>query len=320
MAAVPVTRPVGADPRIDIWGTLEARLQSVDLIILGGLDEGVWPAETRTDPWLSRAMRAEIGLPPPERRIGLAAHDFAEAFAAPRVLVTRAEKRGGTPTVASRWLQRFAALVGEAAIDRVQARGDIYVELARDIDRWPRRPDPVEQAGAEAGGRRAAAPPVGHRDRGPRSRSLCHLRQTCSAARAARSARPGARLRAPRLADPRRPRHLHARLDRPFRRRGRARAPGDRRRPLPQLANSPMCMPSGRCASRRSPAGSSLGGGARRRRSPPAMPRSAAGSSFAAPAGLFTLRGRADRIDLRRDGAVECSTSRPARRPRRSRC
>ena len=76
MADVMVQRPVGADPRIHIWGTLEARLQSVDLLILGGLDEGVWPAQTRTDPWLSRSMRAEIGLPPPERRIGLAAHDF----------------------------------------------------------------------------------------------------------------------------------------------------------------------------------------------------------------------------------------------------
>ncbi len=59
MADVSVTRPAGADPRIHIWGTLEARLQSVDLLILGGLDEKVWPAETRTDPWLSRAMRTE---------------------------------------------------------------------------------------------------------------------------------------------------------------------------------------------------------------------------------------------------------------------
>jgi ATP-dependent helicase/nuclease subunit B len=148
MAEVSVTRPAGADPRIHIWGTLEARLQSADLLILGGLDEGVWPTETRTDPWLSRAMRAEIGLPPPERRIGLAAHDFAQAFASPRVLVTRAEKRGGTPSVASRWLQRLEALVGETATERMEARGHRYVDLARDIDRWTgplapvKRPEP----------------------------------------------------------------------------------------------------------------------------------------------------------------------------------
>ena len=31
------------------------------------------------DPWLSRPMRRDFGLPAPERRIGLAAHDFAQA-------------------------------------------------------------------------------------------------------------------------------------------------------------------------------------------------------------------------------------------------
>ncbi|WP_421725161.1 double-strand break repair protein AddB [Bauldia sp.] len=145
LSDVSVTAPPGADPRIHIWGTLEARLQSADLLILGGLDEGVWPAETRTDPWLSRAMRAEIGLPPPERRIGLAAHDFAQAFAAPKVLVTRAEKRGGTPTVASRWLQRLGALIGTEAETKTRDRGQTYVALARDLDRWDKQPEPVRR-------------------------------------------------------------------------------------------------------------------------------------------------------------------------------
>lgn len=135
MSDVMVQRPVGADPRIHIWGTLEARLQSVDLLILGGLDEGVWPAETRTDPWLSRAMRGEIGLPPPERRIGLAAHDFAEGVAAPRVILTRAGKREGAPTVPSRWLQRLTALLGEDATAAMTARGERYIAIARDIDK-----------------------------------------------------------------------------------------------------------------------------------------------------------------------------------------
>lgn len=135
LADVAVQRPVGADPRIHIWGTLEARLQSVDLLVLGGLDEGVWPADSRTDPWLSRAMRAAIGLTPPERRLGLAAHDFFQGLAAPRVIVTRAEKRGGAPTVESRWLQRLRALIGESAASMLMARGRRFVEFARAIDR-----------------------------------------------------------------------------------------------------------------------------------------------------------------------------------------
>jgi ATP-dependent helicase/nuclease subunit B len=138
LADVTVQRLVGADPRIHIWGALEARLQSVDLLILGGLDEGVWPTETRTDPWLSRSMRAAIKLPPPERRLGLAAHDFFQGLAAPRVIVTRAEKRGGAPTVESRWLQRLRALIGKDAAVELAGRGERYLEWARTIDAVPK--------------------------------------------------------------------------------------------------------------------------------------------------------------------------------------
>lgn len=125
--------PIG-DPRIHIWGTLEARLQSVDLLILAGLDEGVWPAQIRTDPWLSRRMRDEIGLPPPERRLGLAAHDFAQGMAAERVIVTRSERRGGSPTVASRWWQRFETVIGEEHSKALEVRGERYRDIARQLD------------------------------------------------------------------------------------------------------------------------------------------------------------------------------------------
>jgi ATP-dependent helicase/nuclease subunit B len=138
LADVTVQRPVGADPRIHIWGALEARLQSVDLLILAGLDEGVWPTETRTDPWLSRSMRAAIKLSPPERRLGLAAHDFFQGLAAPRVIVTRAEKRGGAPTVESRWLQRLRALIGKDAAIELVGRGERYLDWARGIDAVPK--------------------------------------------------------------------------------------------------------------------------------------------------------------------------------------
>ena len=124
MADAALSPAAGRDPRIAIWGTLEARLQSVDLMVLGGLDEGVWPSDTRTDPFLSRAMRGEVGLPPPERRLGQAAHDFVQGAMAPRVIISRAEKRGGTPTVESRWLQRLEAVAGQAAMTAARERGD----------------------------------------------------------------------------------------------------------------------------------------------------------------------------------------------------
>ena len=95
---------------IAILGPLEARLQSFDLVILGGLNEGTWPQGAPADPWFSRPMRATLGLEQPERRIGLSAQDFAGLAAGGQILITRAAKADGAPTIASRWLQRLTQL------------------------------------------------------------------------------------------------------------------------------------------------------------------------------------------------------------------
>lgn len=101
----------GRHPRLFIWGLLEARLQHADLMILGGLNEGTWPPEVQADPWMSRPMRLAFGLPLPERRIGLAAHDFVQAMSAAKVILTRAERVDGVPTVPARWLVRLEKLL-----------------------------------------------------------------------------------------------------------------------------------------------------------------------------------------------------------------
>ncbi|MDJ0946958.1 MAG: double-strand break repair protein AddB [Kiloniellales bacterium] len=107
-----VVRPrFGRHPRLHIWGPLEARLQHAEVVVLGGLNEGTWPAEVEAGPWLSRPMRRDFGLPAPERRIGLAAQDFVQAFTAPQLYLTRAQRVEGTPTVPSRWLLRLEALL-----------------------------------------------------------------------------------------------------------------------------------------------------------------------------------------------------------------
>ena len=114
-------RPPGdAHPRVLMLGPLEARLQHADKIILSGLNEGVWPADAPTDPFLSRDMRRKIGLPSPERRIGLAAHDFAQLAAHQRVILTRATRAGGAPAKPSRWILRLKnILTGAGALPRV---------------------------------------------------------------------------------------------------------------------------------------------------------------------------------------------------------
>jgi ATP-dependent helicase/nuclease subunit B len=94
-------------PRLAILGTIEARLCHADVMILGGLNEGIWPPDMGMDPWLNRPMRKEMGFPSPERRIGLSAHDFGQALSCPKVYLTRALKVDGTPTIACRWLERL---------------------------------------------------------------------------------------------------------------------------------------------------------------------------------------------------------------------
>ena len=95
-------------PRIYIWGLLEARLQSVDVVVLGGLAETVWPPMAEPGPWLSRPMRARVGLPAPEEAVGQAAHDFVAACcAAPTVVLSCPVRRDNAPAVPARWLTRL---------------------------------------------------------------------------------------------------------------------------------------------------------------------------------------------------------------------
>ncbi len=97
----------GMHPRLSILSPIEARMQRADLVILGSLNEGSWPAATKADPWMSRPMRSNFGLSLPEKMIGLAAHDFSQAICAPNVVITRCDKSGGTQTIPSRWLLRL---------------------------------------------------------------------------------------------------------------------------------------------------------------------------------------------------------------------
>ncbi|WP_210496146.1 double-strand break repair protein AddB [Microvirga antarctica] len=143
--------PKSTHRRIKILGLLEARLLSVDRMVLGGLDEGTWPPRTITDAFLNRPMRARVGLAPPERRIGQTAHDFVQALGTRDVIMTRAQKRDGSPMVPSRFLQRLKAFTGEATWARVTEEGARYRHWAQQIDRLPpapplRRPRPLPDA------------------------------------------------------------------------------------------------------------------------------------------------------------------------------
>ena len=131
--------------------------QALDLVVLGGLNEGVWPPEPQPDPWMSRPMRDAFGLPLPERRTGLTAHDFVQAFAAPEIVLTRANKTEGQPRVPSRWLTRLdAVLRGAGAEDLLVPEANEWRDMRTLLNR-PAQTVPLAPA--------APRPPVKARPR-----------------------------------------------------------------------------------------------------------------------------------------------------------
>ena len=141
-------------PRLRILGAIEARLVRADRLILAGLEEGVWPGGGGADPFLSRPMRQTLDLPSPERRIGLSAHDFAQAASAPDVILLHTERREGSPTVKSRWLWRLETL----------ARGaGLTLPAHAEVHGWA---DALDAPGAPEPARRPApCPPLSARPR-----------------------------------------------------------------------------------------------------------------------------------------------------------
>lgn len=146
-------------PHVEILGLIEARLLDFDCVVLGALDENVWPQAADPGPWMSRPMRREFGLPSPELRIGRVAADFLTVACAGRhVTLSRAARRGGSPTVPARWLTRLATFL------RGQAKGHAH-GLSLPLSHAPAWAEALDrpEGGARPWERPAFAPPAAAR-------------------------------------------------------------------------------------------------------------------------------------------------------------
>ncbi len=159
-------------PDVMIWGTLEARVQGADLVILGGLNDGAWPEAPPPDPWLNRRMRLDAGLLLPERRVGLSAHDYQQAIAAKEVWLTRAIRSDEAETVPSRWLNRLGNLLGGLP----QSGGpEAWDEMRERGKRWLGQVDALEQVTrADPAPRPSPRPP---REARPRQLSVTEIKR-----------------------------------------------------------------------------------------------------------------------------------------------
>ncbi len=291
-------------PRLHIWGLLEARLQSADLIVLGGLCEGTWPPGVESGPWMNRAMRAAIGLPSPEERIGLAAHDFVMAACSARTAILSApRRREGAPAVPARWLVRLDALLEGRRLRLERHPAPAWSRL---LDRPDGPPAPVSPP--------APAPPVALRPRrlnvteietwmrdpyAIHARHVLQLRPLDPLEQSADAADYG--------------RIVHEGLNRFCRRCGlawpadaAAQLAADMDAALAERGMRPALAAWWRPRLRRIAAWVAVAERDRRLAGPPQAIRPEVPGSwmFPAPAGPFTLQGRADRIERRADGRV----------------
>ena len=155
MEQIAVRPPYGGHSRVAIYGLLESRMSRADLVICAGLNEGTWPAASKTDALLAPGVLRAIGVPGADFRIGLSAHDLAGAMGAPEVVLSRSARDLGGPAIPSRFLLRVQALLGQDLLPR--HRETEMPELARAIDDAPPAlpyPQPSPKPSAEQRKRR----------------------------------------------------------------------------------------------------------------------------------------------------------------------
>lgn len=125
----------GTHPRLSILGPIEARLCHFDYMILGELNEGIWPKAEKADMWMSRPMKKDFGFNLPEKNTGILAADLCVFLASKHVILTRAERIDGVPMKKSRWLLRMETVLNALGSDITFLEQDNFMSFVGNLDR-----------------------------------------------------------------------------------------------------------------------------------------------------------------------------------------
>lgn len=112
ISSVSVRGVMDDSAKVVVLGTIESRMQTADVIILTGLNEGMFPAQGYENAWLPRNLAKEIGLPSPDRKVSLQALDFMNLSCGKEVYWLRSRVSGGVQTAESRFISRVVARYG----------------------------------------------------------------------------------------------------------------------------------------------------------------------------------------------------------------
>ncbi len=133
LSAQTVRASYGTHPRLKILGPIEARFNHYDTVIIGGVNEGIWPNLPGSDPWLSRPMKKDFGMSLPEKSIGITAADFSQLLCAPEVYLTRSARINGKPMNKSRWLLRLETVLMAGGVPIEKFENTMYRKLAQQL-------------------------------------------------------------------------------------------------------------------------------------------------------------------------------------------
>ncbi len=149
LSGVSVRSVMQSDAKICVLGTIESRMQTADVVILTGLNEGMFPGLGYENAWLPRNLSEEIGLPSPDRKVSLMALDFINLSCASTVYWTRSRTAGSSQTTESRFLSRVnvaqnGIVQNTEILDAVHARDNVpYAPLVHSPPTPPASRDDV---------------------------------------------------------------------------------------------------------------------------------------------------------------------------------
>lgn len=109
LAGVSVRAPMKDDAKIVVLGTIESRMQTADVVILTGLNDGMFPSRGYENAWLPVSVADKIGLPSADRKVALQSLDFMNLSCGADVYWTRSAISGGVQTAESRFISRVIA-------------------------------------------------------------------------------------------------------------------------------------------------------------------------------------------------------------------
>ena len=119
---------------VEILNSIDARLVKADLIILAGLNNGIWPSKTQVNQWINKSIRNFLGMHPEEYLASKSAHDFYKLCHMSNVIITYSSYINQEPAYPSKWIIRLETLAEYLGLKANLITNEPWNEIVKSID------------------------------------------------------------------------------------------------------------------------------------------------------------------------------------------